>query len=210
MNTMEKKFNEQEKFWSKDYAEDYIRKNSSFDLEMGIKAWAKMLNRISNIKSILECGSNIGRNINFLNHLLPEADKSVIEISKFAFDYVTKQYKIKNAFNGPITEANFPENSFDLAFTSGVMVHIHPDDLLYNMKKLFEFSSKYILIVEYFNRTPVMIEYQGQKNKLFKRDFGRLFIENFNVGIVDYGFLWGYEYDYAGFDDGTWWLFEKK
>ena len=62
----------------------------------------------------------------------------------------------------------------------------------------------------YFNRTPVMIEYQGQTNKLFKRDFGRLFLEKFPVEVVDYGFLWGHVYDAAGFDDVTWWLFKKK
>ena len=40
-------------------------------------------------------------------------------------------------------------------------------------------------------------------------DFGKLFLENFDVKVVDYGFLWGVEYDVAGFDDITWWLFEK-
>ena len=30
------------------------------------------------------------------------------------------------------------------------------------------FSQKYILIAEYFNRTPVMIEYQNQKDKMMK------------------------------------------
>jgi len=52
--------------------------------------------------------------------------------------------------------------------------------------------------------------YYWQKNKLFKQDFGKLFIENFSVKPVDYGFLWGHIYDKAGFDDITWWLFEKE
>ena len=105
---------------------------------------------------------------------------------------------------------NFRESEFDLVYVMGVLIHIHPDDLLANMQKMYEYSNKYILIGEYFNRTPVMIEYQGEKDRLFKRDFGKLFIENFNVNLVDYGFLWGHLYDKAGFDDITWWLFEKK
>lgn len=48
-----------------------------------------------------------------------------------------------------------------------------------------------------------MLVYQGEKDKLFKRDFGKYFCENFNVSIVDYGFLWGHIYDSAGFDDNT-------
>jgi hypothetical protein len=54
------------------------------------------------------------------------------------------------------------------------------------------------------------VEYQGEPDKLFKRDFGKLFIENFGVKLLDYGFLWGHIYDAAGFDDITWWLFEKS
>lgn len=55
-----------------------------------------------------------------------------------------------------------------------------------------------------------MIEYQGKKDKLFKRDFGKLYLENFNLKLVDYGFLRGHLYDDAGFDDITYWLFEKS
>lgn len=202
--------NEQQKFWSNQYADEYREKNSSFDLEMGIKGWAKMLQNASEISTLLECGCNIGRNINFLNYLLPNAKKSIIEISTDAYQFVNQQYKIDRSFNGPIVMADFAPRSFDLTFTCGVLIHIHPDDLLANMKKLHDLSSRYVLMGEYFNRTPVMIEYQGQQNKLFKRDFGKMFIQNFDVKLVDYGFLWGQEYDKAGFDDFTWWLFEKE
>ncbi len=202
--------NEQQNFWSQEYADDYRKKNSSFNLEKGIKGWAEMLRKGTDIASVLECGCNIGRNINFLNYLLPDAKKSIIEISPEAYHFVTQQYAIDRSFNGPIVEADFAPASFDLTFTSGVLIHIHPDDLLNNMKQLYALSSKYVLMGEYFNRTPVMIEYQGQQNKLFKRDFGKMFMENFDVKLVDYGFLWGQIYDDAGFDDFTWWLFEKK
>jgi len=101
------------------------------------------------------------------------------------------------------------EGVFDLVFTMGVLIHINPDQLIENMAKIFKYSSRYILFGEYFNRTPVSIEYQGEQNKLFKSDFGRLFINNFDVNLVDYGFLWSYIYQVAGFDDITWWLFEK-
>ena len=114
-----------------------------------------------------------------------------------------------NVFHGSIGDSHFKEK-FDLVFTVGVLIHIHPKDLLKNMQKLYRYAKKYILIGEYFNRTPVMIEYQGKKNRLFKRDFGKLFIENFSVSLVDNGFLWGHVYDQAGFDDITWWLFVKN
>jgi len=206
---MDNKLNEQQNFWANDYALEYINKNKSFNSELGIEGWQKMLQKVKNVSSLLECGCNIGRNINFLNSVLPDAQKSIIEISNPAYQFVTSNYEITSSFNGPILNSNFKNESFDLTFTIGVLIHISPDDLIQNMTKLYDYSKKYILIGEYFNRTPVMIEYQGQQNKLFKCDFGKLFIENFNVTLVDYGFLWGHIYDSAGFDDITWWVFEK-
>ena len=200
---------EQEKFWVGDYASTYRENNCYFDEASGVDAWNIMLSSPKNINSVLECGSNIGRNIGFLNSVLPNAKKSIIEINSEAFQVITNKYDIEHAYNGSIINSAFDENKFDLVFTMGVLIHIHPDNLLENMNKIFNYSGKYVLIGEYFNRTPVMLEYHGQSERLFKRDFGRMFIENFSVRIIDYGFLWGWFYDDAGFDDITWWLFEK-
>ena len=95
-----------------------------------------------------------------------------------------KDFNISDSYLGPIKDAAF-SNKFDLVFTNTVLIHVNPDDLLKSMEKMYEFSSKYILICEYFNRTPVMIEYRGELDMLFKRDFGKLFIENFDCEIVD-------------------------
>lgn len=200
--------NEQESFWRDQYADQYIRNNSAFDLPRGVEAWQTMTQKATDIHSVLECGCNIGRNLAALETLLPKASKSVIEISKPAFDFVTSRYVLSRSFNGAILESAFGEQ-FDLVFTMGVLIHIHPDDLLANLRTIYNYSRRYVLFGEYFNRTPVMLEYQGQRDKLFKRDFGRYFIEHFDVRTIDYGFLWGYFYDSAGFDDVTWWLFEK-
>lgn len=202
---------EQEKFWADKYAEDYIKKNSQFDNKLGAEAWSKMLSKVgSPVNNYLECGCNIGRNIDQLKIAVPSAKPSIIEISKPAFNFVTARHQFEHAFNGAILESTFKDGSFDLVFTMGVLIHINPDQLLEHMERMYKYSGKYILIGEYFNRTPTSIEYQGEKDKLFKRDFGKLFIENFEVKLVDYGFLWGHIYDTAGFDDITWWLFEKR
>jgi spore coat polysaccharide biosynthesis protein SpsF len=201
--------NDQEIFWSEQYAEDYIKKNAEFDAILGVQAWEKMLASTSGITSLLECGCNIGRNIDSLDRLLPSASKSIIEISKPAFDFVSSRHALAQKFNGSILESSL-EGSFDLVYTMGVLIHINPDELLSNLQKAYNYSNKYLLFGEYFNRTPIMLDYQGQKNRLFKRDFGKLVVENFSVKLLDYGFLWGHIYDSAGFDDITWWMFEKK
>lgn len=201
---------EQERFWAKTYAQEYIEKNRIFDHELGAQAWSLMLRATDGkIASYLECGCNIGRNIEQLKLVLPDAQPSVIEISKPAFKVVTARHQFAHAFNGAILDADFTDGSFDLVFTMGVLIHINPDQLLEHMRKMLAFSSHYVLFGEYFSRTPATIEYQGEADRLFKRDFGKLFMGNFPVKLLDYGFLWGHLYDAAGFDDITWWLFEK-
>ena len=201
--------NEQEQFWAREYGTTYREKNAVFDQSAGVEAWRTMLARAGSIASFLECGSNIGRNIGMLATVLPNARASVIEVNGEAFETVSRTYPLEHAFNGTIADSHLPERAFDLVFTCGVLIHVHPDHLMQTMQRMFDYSRRYVLIAEYFNRTPIMIEYQGQRDRLFKRDFGRYFLEHFAVRVVDYGFLWGHVYDGAGFDDITWWLFEK-
>lgn len=199
----------QEEFWSKEYADEYIERNSNFDINSGVEAWSKILKNTHGINSLLECGCNIGRNIELLNHYLPDTKKSIIELSPTPYEIVTKKYNFEHSVNSSILEADLPNNYFDLVFTTGVLIHIHPDKLLENMQKMYDLSKKYIVFGEIFSRVPGHVHYRGRDDLLFKRDFGRFFLENFNCKPIDYGFLWGHYYDDAGFDDSTYWVFEK-
>ena len=72
-----------------------------------------------------------------------------------------------------------------------------------------KFSSKYVLIAEYYNPTPTKVDYRGNKNKLFKRDFAQEFLkENKKFKLIDYGFT--YRKDRYPQDDLTWFLFKRK
>lgn len=201
----------QEDFWKNTITESYAKDNSVFDEKLGLMAWERILSKIdkSEILSFLDCGSNIGRNIFFLKKMLPTATANIVELAKGPYDKCLKDFQIEDSFLGPIKDAQF-DRKFDLVFTNAVLIHVNPDDLIKSMSRLYELSSRYVIIGEYFNRTPVMINYRGEDDRLFKRDFGKLFVENFDCKVLDYGFLWGHEFDTAGFDDITYWLFEKS
>ena len=69
-------------------------------------------------------------------------------------------------------------------------------------------KKRYIVIVEYYNPSPVDIIYRGHKDKLFKRDFAGELIEEYGLNLVDYGFF--YKRDkLTPQDDLTWFLLEK-
>ena len=200
----------QEDFWTTKITKSYADDNKTFDFDIGVVAWERMLLKADKgkISSYLDCGSNIGRNLTFLKRALPTSTANIVELAKEPYEKCLRDFQISKSFLGPIKEATF-DQKFDIVFTSGVLIHVNPSDLLASMSRMYEMSDKYILIAEYFNRTPVMINYRGEDDKLFKCDFGKLFLDNFSSRVLDYGFLWGNEFDCAGFDDMTYWLFEK-
>ena len=202
--------NEQESFWVTDIGSQYRLDNDGFSSDIGILAWKEMTKKVvsNEIASYVECGSNIGRNIGLLKTLMPGASASVIEINSVSMEICRTRWDIASYYLGSISSAKF-EDRFDLVFSCGVLIHVNPGDLLPTMSSMYDLSSRYVLIAEYFNRDPISISYRGSDEKLFKRDFGKLFVENFDVSLVDYGFLWSYVYEPGGFDDVTYWLFEK-
>lgn len=64
------------------------------------------------------------------------------------------------SFHAPIQESGFPGGCFDLVYTWGVLLHIEPAEFVDFMKK-WEYSRRYILIGEYFSRTPASIPYHN-------------------------------------------------
>ena len=55
-----------------------------------------MLLKVSNLNSILECGSNIGRHIGYLEKIYPKSKKSIIEINKKAIEINLKKIKFSD------------------------------------------------------------------------------------------------------------------
>jgi ubiquinone/menaquinone biosynthesis C-methylase UbiE len=85
-----------------------------------------------------------------------------------------------NAFDIP-----FKGNFFDLVFTSGVLIHIAPKNLKKAMKEISRVTHKYIFGVEYFSEKCEEIEYRGNKNKLWRNNFPKLFIKyNPNLKLI--------------------------
>lgn len=134
-----------EEFGAKDCAIDDIEKHSSFDFRSGTAAWRLMIAKADGIGNFLECGCNIGRNVKMLGLALPDAKPSVFEISKPAFDFVSKTYKREHAFHDAIFDSNLRAKSSGLVFTMGVLIHINPEQLLDHMNKMHDDSRKHVL-----------------------------------------------------------------
>lgn len=200
-------------FWRGDFGTDYISRNSASaeQLRSRITMWAKILNCLAGSppKSILEVGSNIGNNLRAL-HALTGAEMYALEPNAEARRTLVNNGLVPpiNAIDGFAADIPLTDGKVDMAFTSGVLIHIHPDDLLASMREIYRVSSRYVVCIEYFSDKPEMIPYRGHDDRLFKRDFGGYYLDNFpDLRVVDYGFSWK---RLTGLDNLTWWVFEKR
>lgn len=199
---------EQELFWAGTFGNDYInRNNNSLIIAANINLFSKILNKTSEIQSVIEFGSNIGLNLKAIKQLLPNAELCGIEINEQA-SAILKEHADK-VYNQSILEF-IMDYKRDLVLIKGVLIHINPDELENVYQKLYDTSKKYILIAEYYNPTPVVLPYRGHNEKLFKRDFAGEILDKFNdLELVDYGFSYHRDPNFPQ-DDINWFLLRKN
>ena len=199
---------EQENFWANEFGNEYPSRNEGEKLiSVNVAIFSKILRNCPSINSVAELGCNIGLNLIALNRINKNFDLRGYEINTKAAEIAKKQ-NISEIINTTIVESLDPSKKFDLTFTKGVLIHINPDLLSVVYQNLYDLSNKYIMVCEYYNPTPVSIEYRGHHDKLFKRDFAGELIDTFNLKLIDYGFNYRRE-KYFPQDDATWFLLEK-
>tara|TARA_B100000963_G_scaffold299361_1_gene271376 strand:- start:15181 stop:15798 length:618 start_codon:yes stop_codon:yes gene_type:complete len=203
---MSNKNNIQTNYWSKNF--QYIKRNNSFDNKLGKKVWYDLLKN-KKINSILECGSNIGRNLKQINLAYPKKKLSFIELNKKAFEICSLNKNIENSYNSSIQDCKILKNTYDLVFTSGVLIHLNDKTLNKVIPKIIDWSKNFVIVLEYFSTTKIEKTYRGKKNLLFLREYGEEFLKTKRVKLLDCGFLYSKIYRKAGFDDITYWVFKK-
>ena len=207
---MSKHQTEQENFWAGKFGNDYISRNEGdLLLASNLNFFNSALKLAGKIKTCREFGANIGMNLKAINLLYPGIGLKGIELNSDASKELVKLIGDRNVFHGSIFEADVKEK-VELSLIKGVLIHINPEMLQLVYQKLYDSSSKFILIAEYYNPVPVTIPYRGHQDRLFKRDFAGEFLNKFkDCQLIDYGF--GYRNDPAfPVDDITWFLIKKN
>ncbi len=206
----EKKYStQQEEFWAGEFGDAYIGRNESKELlASNLNFFATALRRAGAVESCVELGANIGMNLRALQLLYPAMKLSGVEIHADAAKRLAEVLGNDNVYVGSIFDYPVKEK-VDLALIKGVLIHINPDMLNVVYDKLYEASSKYILVCEYYNPAPVSIPYRGHDDRLFKRDFAGEILERFSdLRLVDYGFAYRRDPAFPQ-DDVTWFLMQK-
>ena len=202
---------EQEEFWSGEFGEDYIERNTKEDLFFSKNLWffTDALKSIDSLASVIEFGPNIGANLIALHALFPNLQSTGIEINKKAVKELEKNLPNTEAINESILDCEITKE-YELSLIKGVLIHQDPSVLDFIYSKLYAASSKYILVAEYYSPVPVELDYRGNSGKLFKRDFAGEILEKYkDLSLVDYGFAYRNEKK-APQDDISWFLLAKE
>jgi spore coat polysaccharide biosynthesis protein SpsF len=201
---------EQEEFWAGAFGDEYINRNKSEEyLASNLNFFSKAFNQIGRPNSLIEFGANVGMNLRAIKLLFPKIDLFGIEINKTASEELATYLGKDNVFTGSIFDYQ-PNKKFDVSLIKGVLIHINPEMLDEVYSILYKSSNKYILVCEYYNPSPVTINYRGHSDRLFKRDFAGEMLEKFSdLKLVDYGFCYKRDKAFPQ-DDVTWFLLEKE
>lgn len=194
---------EQEQFWAGEFGDAYNERNQGEKLHWSrIAMFSKILSRAPGVGSILELGCNSGGNLEALSLLLPGVELFGVEVNKRAAEQASKWASV---VCGSLLTTHMPE--VDMSLACGVLIHIAPDDLPMAYGQLYHSSRRYVLLIEYYNPTPVEIEYRGHAGRLWKRDFAGEMLDRYQLRVLDYSFVW--RRDVFPQDDVTWFLMEK-
>ena len=206
------KQNPQVDLWRGEFGRAYVERNAAEEavLTQLTQMWSRMLERARpDVGSILEVGANIGLNLRALRRIT-QADIFAVEPNDAARAKLVADGVVptERALPGVAAELPLPDASVDLAFTSGVLIHIHPDFLEQSCREIFRVSRRFVLCAEYFAAQPREVPYRNLEGQLFLRDYGRFWLETCpSLRLLDHGFFWT---GAGAVDDLTWWLFEKS
>lgn len=201
---------EQEAFWAGEFGNAYIERNQGDALlASNLDFFSKALHATRDVRTCIEFGANIGMNLKAIQLLHPTIEASAIEINAQAAEQLRQVIAPHNVHNASIL-AFEPSRTYDLALIKGVLIHINPHELPHVYDKLVASSSRYVLVAEYYNPSPVAIPYRGHTDRLFKRDFaGEIMDRHPELALIDYGFAYRRDPNFPQ-DDITWFLLEKN
>jgi len=184
-----------EELWSGDFGDGYVERNAGAGDARG-PFWASLLDRYP-ARRILEVGCNVGAN---LQHLVGE-DRDIwgVDVNRTAIAQLHDRLPEVGGGWGTARDLPFRDRRFDLVFTVAVLIHQPEDALALAMAELVRCSRHWVLAIEYVADATTVVDYRGQTDAFFKRDYGRIFTSLFpDAHIVQQGELSKAD----GFDDG--------
>jgi len=97
-----------------------------------------------------------------------------VELNKKALE-IAKERNPKVVFANSSIEDYEPNEKYDLVYTAGVLIHIHPSALESIIRKIVNLTNRYVFGFEYYSDNLIEIKYRDHSNVCWKQNFPYLF-----------------------------------
>lgn len=164
-NTLE--MAELDALWSRNYGVSRSAINQMF------------LEGIPRSATFLEVGCNVGNQLVLLQ-AQGYTQLTGIELQSYALARARSRLKGIALEQGSALALPFEDQAFDVVFTSGVLIHIAPDDLPQAMREIHRCARHYIWGAEYFSPELTAVNYRGNDDLLWKMDYARKYLTLFH------------------------------
>lgn len=182
--------NLQEKTWANDFGKDYTNRNTwtteymdqFYTIQYGVSRTSMNAEFIDQLRikngRVLEVGCNVGNQLNLIQQSGFENIYGV-ELQWYAIEKAKELTKNINIVQATAEELPFRDNWFDMVFTSGVLIHISPQNIHDVMSEIYRCSKKYIWGFEYYSDEYRQIDYRGNENLLWKGNYAKMYLDKF-------------------------------
>jgi SAM-dependent methyltransferase len=152
------------------------------------------------IDSVLEVGCGLGHNLMAIDAKV----RAGLEPNLAAREEANVTHPQITVMDGDAADLPYWENSFDLVLTCGLLIHISPGQIRKVVGEIARVTKRYVLLIEYAAVEEEAVEYRGEKDILWRRPFGKLFMAWEGMKLV----AWDDE-PIDMYPGCCWWLLEK-
>jgi pseudaminic acid biosynthesis-associated methylase len=128
---------------------------------------------------ILEVGCNIGTQLLCLQQM-GFSNLHGIEIQSYALGRAKERLPEAVLTQASALEIPYPDRSFELVFTSGVLIHVAPANLSVALEEIHRCAQTWIWGFEYYAPQTTEVVYRGHDSLLWKTNFARVYQQQFH------------------------------
>jgi pseudaminic acid biosynthesis-associated methylase len=128
---------------------------------------------------ILEVGCNIGNQLSLLQQF-GYSNLYGVDVQDYALEIAQSRTKNLNLAQASSFALPYEDKYFDLVFTSGVLIHVSPNDLPLALDEIHRCAKSYIWGFEYYAANVTEIDYRGHGELLWKMDYAREYLARFD------------------------------
>ena len=176
--------------WKGDFGREYTDRNT-FDIDALDALYRKnfgltrtvinqdFLAGISKDASFLEVGCNSGNQLLLLQRM-GYTNLSGLELQPYALNIARSRTQKIALTQGSALAVPYEDDSFDVVFTSGVLIHIAPHDLPRALGEIHRCARTFIWGMEYFAPDVTEVNYRRHSELLWKMNYAQRYLEQFN------------------------------